>query len=132
MVTDSLAAGERSRNWLKINRVHNLVLVVLAAEWGHGRRHGWLGNLHLGARDLSEGSFVTLGKPFKGLTDALLMEQTELLQRLETARDRHTVYVRGGGGGLQREPAVSRGSDAAIRPRETVPARQARGTGGHP
>ena len=93
MVTDSLAAGERSRNRLKINRVHNLVLVVLAAEWGHGRRHGWLSNLHLGARDLSEGSFVTLGKTFKGLTDAMLMEQTELLQRLETARDRHTVYA---------------------------------------
>ncbi len=87
-------AGERSRNWLKIKRVHTLDLVVLAAEWGHGRRRGWLSNLHLGARDPSNGSFVMLGKTFKGLTDAMLMEQTELLQRLETARDRHTVYVR--------------------------------------
>ena len=86
--------GERSRNWLKIKRVHTLDLVVLAAEWGHGRRKGWLSNLHLGARDPSAGSFVMLGKTFKGLTDAMLMEQTELLQRLETARDRHTVYVR--------------------------------------
>jgi len=87
-------AGERSRNWLKIKRVHTLDLVVLAAEWGHGRRRGWLSNLHLGARDPSDGSFVMLGKTFKGLTDAMLMEQTDLLQRLETARDRHTVYVR--------------------------------------
>ena len=87
-------AGERSRNWLKIKRVHTLDLVVLAAEWGHGRRRGWLSNLHLGARDPSGASFVMLGKTFKGLTDAMLMEQTEFLQRLETARDRHTVYVR--------------------------------------
>ena len=92
---DSLyETGERSRNWLKIKRVHTLDLVVLAAEWGHGRRRGWLSNLHLGARDPSAGSFVMLGKTFKGLTDAMLMEQTESLQRLETARDRHTVYVR--------------------------------------
>ena len=87
-------AGERSRNWLKIKRVHTLDLVVLAAEWGHGRRRGWLSNLHLGARDPSDGSFVMLGKTFKGLTDAMLVEQTEFLQQLETARDRHTVYVR--------------------------------------
>ena len=86
--------GERSRHWLKIKRVHTLDLVVLAAEWGHGRRRGWLSNLHLGARDPSDGSFVMLGKTFKGLTDAMLTEQTEFLQRLETARDRHTVYVR--------------------------------------
>lgn len=87
-------AGERGRNWLKIKRVHTLDLVVLAAEWGHGRRRGWLSNLHLGARNPADGSFVMLGKTFKGLTDAMLTEQTELLQRLETARDRHTVYVR--------------------------------------
>ena len=87
-------AGERSRNWLKVKRVHTLDLVVLAAEWGHGRRRGWLSNLHLGARDPANGSFVMLGKTFKGLTDAMLMEQTEFLLRLETARDRHTVYVR--------------------------------------
>jgi len=74
--------------------VHTLDLVVLAAEWGHGRRRGWLSNLHLGARDPSDGSFVMLGKTFKGLTDAMLTEQTEFLQRLETARDGHTVYVR--------------------------------------
>ncbi len=86
--------GERSRNWLKVKRVHTLDLVVLAAEWGHGRRKGWLSNLHLGARNPADGSFVMLGKTFKGLTDAMLTEQTELLQRLETARDQHTVYVR--------------------------------------
>ena len=87
-------AGERSRHWLKIKRVHTLDLVVLAAEWGHGRRRGWLSNLHLGARDPSNGSFVMLGKTFKGLTDTMLTQQTEFLQRLETARDGHTVYVR--------------------------------------
>lgn len=86
--------GERSRHWLKVKRVHTLDLVVLAAEWGHGRRRGRLSNLHLGARDPAGGSFVMLGKTFKGLIDAMLREQTEFLQRLETARDGHTVYVR--------------------------------------
>jgi DNA ligase 1 len=70
-------AGRRGAGWLKVKPVHTLDLVVLAAEWGHGRRKGWLSNIHLGARDPSDGSFVMLGKTFKGLTDDLLRWQTE-------------------------------------------------------
>jgi DNA ligase-1 len=87
-------AGGRGRNWLKLKRAHTLDLVVLAAEWGHGRRRGWLSNLHLGARDPERGGFVLLGKTFKGLTDAMLTWQTERLLALELLRDEYTVHVR--------------------------------------
>jgi DNA ligase-1 len=87
-------AGRRGAGWLKVKRAHTLDLVVLAAEWGHGRRHGWLSNLHLGARDPATGGFVMLGKTFKGMTDAMLAWQTERLLELETRRDGITVYVR--------------------------------------
>jgi DNA ligase-1 len=87
-------AGQRGRRWLKVKSVRTLDLVVLAAEWGHGRRHGWLSNLHLGARDPEGGGFVMLGKTFKGMTDELLGWQTERLLELEVARDGYTVYVR--------------------------------------
>jgi DNA ligase-1 len=87
------AAGRRGAGWLKVKPRHTLDLVVLAAEWGHGRRRGWLSNLHLGARDPA-GGFVMLGKTFKGLTDAMLTWQTERLLSLETARDNWTVHVR--------------------------------------
>jgi DNA ligase-1 len=86
-------AGARGASWLKVKRVHTLDLVVLAAEWGSGRRRGWLSNLHLGARDPS-GGFVMLGKTFKGLTDALLEWQTRALLARELARDEYTVHVR--------------------------------------
>jgi DNA ligase-1 len=86
------AAGRRGAAWLKVKPVHTLDLVVLAAEWGHGRRRGRLSNLHLGARD-GDG-FVMLGKTFKGLTDELLEWQTGRFLELETYRDGHTVYVR--------------------------------------
>jgi DNA ligase-1 len=89
----SYAAGRRGKSWLKLKPAHTLDLVVLAAEWGHGRRKGWLSNLHLGARDPVGGGFVMLGKTFKGLTDELLAWQTDALQRIEVARDRYTVYV---------------------------------------
>jgi DNA ligase-1 len=88
------AAGGRGKSWLKLKTAHTLDLVVLAAEWGSGRRRGWLSNLHLGARDPHGASFVMLGKTFKGLTDELLAWQTQRLEQLEIARDRHTVYVR--------------------------------------
>ena len=88
------AAGRRGRNWLKIKVARTLDLVVLAAEWGHGRRRGWLSNLHLGARDPVSGGFVMLGKTFKGMTDEMLTWQTEKLLQLEIARDDYTVYVR--------------------------------------
>ena len=87
------AAGRRGGAWLKIKKANTLDLVVLAAEWGHGRRHGKLSNLHLGARD-PNGGFVMLGKTFKGLTDELLDWQTKRLQEIETHRDGITVYVR--------------------------------------
>jgi DNA ligase-1 len=87
-------AGRRAPSWLKIKKLHTLDLVVLAAEWGHGRRHGYLSNLHLGARDEASGGFVMLGKTFKGMTDEMLAAQTAALLALETARDAMTVYVR--------------------------------------
>ena len=87
-------AGRRGGAWLKVKPVHTLDLVVLAAEWGHGRRHGWLSNLHLGARDPETGGFVMLGKTFKGLTDELLRWQTERLLELEVEREGITVFVR--------------------------------------
>src|SRR5947207_15877284 len=68
--------------------------MFLAAEWGHGRRQGWLSNLHLGARDPATGEYVMLGKTFKGLTDSMLAWQTQRLLELERERDRWTVYVR--------------------------------------
>jgi DNA ligase 1 len=87
-------AGRRGAGWLKVKRAHTLDLVVLAAEWGNGRRRGWLSNLHLGARDPRSGGFVMLGKTFKGLTDALLEWQTREFLERETHRDDYTVYLR--------------------------------------
>ncbi|MEA2360410.1 MAG: ligase 1, partial [Solirubrobacteraceae bacterium] len=87
-------AGRRGAGWLKVKPRHTLDLVVLAAEWGHGRRRGWLSNLHLGARDPGGSGFVMLGKTFKGLTDAMLDWQTQRLLELEVARDAWTVHVR--------------------------------------
>jgi DNA ligase-1 len=87
-------AGRRGASWIKVKRADTLDLVVLAAEWGHGRRRGWLSNLHLGARDPDTGDFVMLGKTFKGMTDEMLGWQTERLQELETGREGITVHVR--------------------------------------
>ena len=87
-------AGRRGAGWLKVKPVHTLDLVVLAAEWGHGRRQGWLSNLHLGARDPGTGGFVMLGKTFKGMTDTMLAWQTQRLLELETRREGHIVHVR--------------------------------------
>jgi ATP-dependent DNA ligase I len=87
-------AGRRGAGWLKVKRANTLDLVVLAAEWGHGRRSGWLSNLHLGARDPSNNSFVMLGKTFKGLTDDMLEWQTQEFSERETGRDGWIVYVR--------------------------------------
>ncbi|MCW2932496.1 MAG: ATP-dependent ligase [Actinomycetia bacterium] len=88
------AAGRRGAAWIKVKPRHTLDLVVLAAEWGHGRRKGWLSNLHLGARDPSTEGWVMLGKTFKGLTDELLTWQTSRLLELADHRDSWTVYVR--------------------------------------
>ncbi|MFD7518131.1 ATP-dependent DNA ligase [Streptomyces niveus] len=87
------SAGRRGAGWVKVKPVHTLDLVVLAAEWGHGRRTGRLSNLHLGARQ-PDGSFVMLGKTFKGLTDAMLEWQTTRLKELALDDDGFTVRVR--------------------------------------
>jgi DNA ligase 1 len=88
------AAGARGQSWVKVKRARTLDLVILAAEWGNGRRKGWLSNLHLGARDTKKGGFAMLGKTFKGLTDEMLAWQTQTLLGLEIGRDSYTVYVK--------------------------------------
>ncbi|OMH32240.1 ATP-dependent DNA ligase [Tersicoccus sp. Bi-70] len=92
------AAGRRGSSWIKVKPVHTYDLVVLACEWGSGRREGWLSNLHLGALDPDgefgePGGYVMVGKTFKGLTDELLRWQTERFQAIETRRTAQTVYV---------------------------------------
>jgi DNA ligase-1 len=87
-------AGRRGASWVKVKPVHTLDLVVLAVEWGSGRRQGWLSNIHLGARDPVTGGFVMLGKTFKGMTDEMLAWQTERFLELEVSRDGHVVSVR--------------------------------------
>jgi DNA ligase-1 len=92
-LTAAYEAGRRGADWLKVKPAHTLDLVVLAAEWGSGRRRGWLSNLHLGARDPATGGFVMLGKTFKGLSDELLAWQTQRLQQLAVAQAGHVVHV---------------------------------------
>ncbi len=98
VVVKSLAstyeAGRRGAGWVKVKPAPTLDLVVLAAEWGSGRRQGLLSNLHLGARDPESGGFVMLGKTFKGLTDATLAWQTQKLQEIATERTDWVVKVR--------------------------------------
>jgi DNA ligase 1 len=86
--------GARGRGWLKIKHAHTFDLVIVAADWGYGRRHGWLSNYHLAARDPERGGFVEVGKTFKGLTDQQFSEITERLLSLRVDETRGTVYVR--------------------------------------
>ncbi|MDN5767225.1 MAG: ATP-dependent DNA ligase [Humibacillus sp.] len=81
------AAGRRGPGWVKVKPRHTLDLVVLAVEWGSGRRKGWLSNIHLGARDADTGELVMLGKTFKGMTDEMLVWQTERFQALRAGDD---------------------------------------------
>ena len=92
--TSGYTAGSRGKAWRKVKPVHTLDLVVLAVEWGSGRRRGWLSNLHLGAYDPDADDWVMLGKTFKGLTDDMLRWQTERLLELEERRTKHVVHVR--------------------------------------
>src|SRR5207245_1229443 len=92
--TSRYEAGRRGKAWRKVKPAQTFDLVVLGAEWGHGRRRGWLSNLHLGARDPATGDFVMVGKTFKGLTDALLTWQTERFLELKTEERGHIVFVR--------------------------------------
>jgi DNA ligase-1 len=87
-------AGRRGAGWLKIKVAHTLDLVVLAAEWGSGRRRGKLSNIHLGARDPATGGHVMLGKTFKGMTDEMLVWQTEQLLARQSGQEGHVVFVR--------------------------------------
>ena len=87
-------AGRRGSGWVKVKPRHTLDLVVLAVEWGSGRRRGWLSNIHLGARDPRTGGFAMLGKTFKGMTDEMLAWQTERFLALEESRTAHVVHVR--------------------------------------
>jgi DNA ligase 1 len=89
----SYAAGRRDAAWVKVKPRHTFDLIVTAAEWGHGRRQGWLSNLHLAAPDPTSGELIMLGKTFKGLTDELLTWQTARFLELEVRRTAHTVYV---------------------------------------
>ncbi len=128
-------AGRRGAGWIKVKPRHTLDLVVLAVEWGHGRRRGWLSNLHLGARDPATGGFVMLGKTFKGLTDEMLEWQTQRLLALEDRRESWTVYVRPelvveiAFDGVQRSPRYPGGLALrfarVLRYREDKPAAQA-------
>ena len=93
-IDGAYAAGRRGQAWLKVKQARTLDLVVLAAEWGSGRRRGTLSNLHISARDPERGGFVMLGKTFKGLTDEMLAWQTQRFLEIEIGRDAHTVFVR--------------------------------------
>ena len=93
-LTAPYAAGRRGAGWVKVKPVHTLDLVVLAVEWGSGRRQGWLSNIHLGARDPATGGLLMLGKTFKGMTDEMLAWQTERFLALETSRSGHVVHLR--------------------------------------
>jgi DNA ligase 1 len=93
-VSAPYAAGRRGSAWIKVKEARTLDLVVLAVEWGSGRRKGWLSNIHLGARDPNTGGFVMLGKTFKGMTDKMLEWQTKELLAREVRREGHIVHVR--------------------------------------
>jgi len=93
-LTSLYTPGARGRGWLKIKNARTLDLVIVAADWGYGRRHGWLSNYHLAARDARTGKFVEVGKTFKGLTDADFREMTERLLALKTDERGGTVFVR--------------------------------------
>ena len=117
--------------------VRTLDLVVLAVEWGSGRRQGWLSNLHLGARDPETGGFVMLGKTFKGMTDEMLAWQTERFLELETGREGRVVHVRPelvveiAFDGVQASSRYPGGARAPLRPGQGLPARQAGRRGRH-
>ncbi len=85
--------GVRGKAWFKIKRTESLDLVIVAADWGYGRRHGWLSNYHLAARDSRSGEFLEVGKTFKGLTDVEFQDMTDRLLKLERNRSRGTVWV---------------------------------------
>ena len=131
------AAGRRGKAWRKVKPVRTYDLVVLGAEWGHGRRQGFLSNLHLGARDAETGGFVMVGKCFKGLTDELLAWQTKELLARETERRGIAVFARPelvveiALDGVQASTRYPRRRRAPLRARQALPAGQERRRGRH-
>lgn len=93
-IDSNYEAGRRGKSWVKVKPVRTLDLVVLGVEWGHGRRKGWLSNIHLGARDAETGDLVMVGKTFKGLTDEMLRWQTQRFLELEDSREGIIVWLR--------------------------------------
>jgi DNA ligase-1 len=133
-LASSYAAGSRGVGWYKVKPAHTLDLVVLAVEQGSGRRKGWLSNLHLGVRD-GTGGFAMIGKTFKGMTDAMLVWQTERFRQLAVADDGYVVHVRSeqvveiAFSDVQESSQYASG--VALRAGEALPRRQAAGAGGH-
>ncbi len=137
-LTAPYEAGRRGAGWLKIKPVHTLDLVVLAVEWGSGRRTGKLSNIHLGARDPETGGFVMLGKTFKGMTDAMLDWQTQrFLELADGPTDGYVVRVRPeqvveiAFDGVQALDPLPGRHGIAVRARGPLPRRQAPRRGGH-
>lgn len=95
-LSSDYAPGVRGKKWFKIKPSDKMDLVIVAAEWGYGRRKGWLSNYHLAARDDETGEYIMLGKTFKGLTDEEFAEMTRRLKELQVSEDRYTVYVKPG------------------------------------
>ncbi len=93
-LTSDYAPGARGKKWFKIKPAETLDVVIIAGEWGHGRRQGWLSNYHLGVRDEESGEYLLIGKTFKGLTDKEFVEMTERLQSIKTSEDDVAVYVK--------------------------------------
>ena len=128
--------GARGRGWLKIKHTHTLDLVIIAAEWGYGRRHGWLSNYHLAARDPARGGFAMLGKTFKGLSDEQFRAMTERLLALKTDESHGVVTVRPevvvevAYNDIQRSPNYDARHGASIRAHRAHPRRQVARAGG--
>ena len=93
-LTSDYAPGARGKKWFKIKPAETLDVVIIAGEWGHGRRQGWLSNYHLAARDEESGEYLLVGKTFKGFTDKQFVEMTERLQSLKVSEDDMAVYVK--------------------------------------
>ena len=137
-LTAPYEAGRRGAGWLKVKPVHTLDLVVLAVEWGSGRRTGKLSNIHLGARDPATGGFVMLGKTFKGMTDAMLDWQTARFTELaDGPTDGYVVKVRPeqvveiAFDGVQTSSRYPGRHGAALRAGAALPRRQEPGRGRH-
>jgi DNA ligase-1 len=94
LLDSAYKAGKRGKLWFKIKKAHTIDCVILAAEWGHGRRTGWLSNLHLGVLDETNSKYLMVGKTFKGLTDEMMRWLTEHLQNIKVHENTWAIYVK--------------------------------------